>query len=54
MFLEIFIPALALALILIGIWKEEKLIAFEDKILDRLAWIVAKIIVWYRHNVKIR
>ena len=28
-----FISAVALALILIGIWHEEKLIAFEDKVI---------------------
>lgn len=31
-FLQTVIPAIALVLILIGIWKEEKLIAFENRV----------------------
>ena len=46
--LQTVIPAAALALILIGIWHEEKLIAFEDRIADRLAWLVAQVIVKHR------
>ncbi len=46
--LQTLIPAAALALILVGIWHEEKLIAFEDRIADRLAWLVAQVIVKHR------
>ncbi len=46
--LQTLIPAAALALILIGIWHEEKLIAFEDRIADRLAYLVAQVIVKHR------
>ena len=55
------ICAVALVLILIGIWHEEKLIAFEDRaweyIKDRAAYVVAKIYVKAKHlivNSKIR
>lgn len=48
--LQTVIPAAALALILIGIWHEEKLIAFEDRIADRLAWLVAQVIVRHRRR----
>ncbi len=48
--LQTVIPAAALALILIGIWHEEKLIAFENRIADRLAWLVAQVIVKHRRR----
>ena len=35
-------------LVLVGIAKEEKLIAFEEKVLDALANFIAKVIVAYR------
>ena len=42
----------ALALILTGIWHEEKLIAFEEKawdyIADRIGWLAAQIVITYR------
>lgn len=46
--LQTLIPAAALALILVGIWHEEKLIAFEDRVADRLAYLVAQVIVKHR------
>ena len=48
--LHALIPATVLALILVGIWHEEKLIAFEDYIADRLAWLVAQVIVKHRRR----
>ena len=38
----------ALILILIGIWHEEKIIKFEDKLADKLAWYIAQVIGNYR------
>lgn len=56
--LKMLVATIALVLILIGIWHEEKLIAFEEKILeyvkDRIAWCIAQIILWYRRNFKNR
>ena len=46
--LQTVILSLALVLILVGIWHEEKLIAFEDKIIDRFAYLVAQVIVRHR------
>ena len=40
--LVIIIGAIALPLILTGIWHEEKLIAFEDWLADRIGYIIAK------------
>lgn len=40
--IEIIICAAALVLILIGIWHEDKLIAFEDWLADRIGYIIAK------------
>jgi len=38
--IEITISTIALVLILIGIWHEEKIIAFEDKIFEKIkTWI---------------
>lgn len=56
--LKMLIATIALVLILVGIWHEEKLIAFEEKIFeyikDRIAWCIAQIILWYRRNIKNR
>lgn len=38
------------SLVLIGIVKEEKLIAFEDKILDKMAQRIAAVIVRHRRQ----
>lgn len=38
----IIIGAIALPLILIGIWYEDKVIAFEDWLADRIGYIIAK------------
>lgn len=38
------------SLVLLGIVKEEKLIAFEDKILDKMAASIAKVIVKHRRQ----
>lgn len=54
---EIIIGAIALALVLTGIWYEEKVIAFEDKAADRIGYIIARMIIRYRKlkvNIKIR
>lgn len=48
--LEIILSAIALVLVLIGIWHEEKLIAFEDRLLDRVLYYCAHVIVWYRNK----
>lgn len=37
-------------LVLIGVIKEEKLIAFEDKVLDKAAQAIAKVIVARRRH----
>ena len=41
-------------LVLIGIVKEEKLIEFEDKILDKVAELIAKVIVARRKEIEHR
>lgn len=46
--IETTLEALALILILVGIWNEEKVIAFEDKLADKLAWYIAQVIGNYR------
>lgn len=54
---EIIIGAIALALVLLGIWYEEKVIAFEDWCADRIGYHIAKAIIGYRlfkSKVKIR
>ena len=40
----------ALALILVGIWHEEKIIAFEDMLVDRFAYFLAQIINAHRRR----
>ncbi len=51
---------LALALILVGIWHEEKLIAFEERLwdflADRIGYIAARVYVTFRKkkNAKLR
>ncbi|MBO5123407.1 MAG: hypothetical protein J6B99_09655 [Oscillospiraceae bacterium] len=47
---EIILSAIALILILVGIWHEEKLIAFEDMLLDRIAYGCAHLVAWYRNK----
>ena len=42
------IAAIALALILTGIWHEEKLIAFEDRVADRIGYHIAQVIIRHR------
>ena len=37
-------------LVLVGIIKEEKLIAWEDKVLDKIARFIAKVIVAHRRT----
>jgi hypothetical protein len=49
--------AIALVLVLLGIWYEEKVIAFEDWCADRIGYHIAKAIIGYRlfkSKVKIR
>ncbi len=50
--LETAFLTLALALILVGIWHEEKLIAFEEKawdfIADRIGYIAARVYLTFR------
>ncbi|MBQ3497977.1 MAG: hypothetical protein IJA87_02490 [Clostridia bacterium] len=50
--LETALLTLALALILVGIWHEKKLIAFEDRlwdfISDRIGYIAARVYVAFR------
>lgn len=50
----IILGAIALVLILIGIWHEDKLIAFEDElweqVKDRTAYTVAHVVAWYRNK----
>jgi hypothetical protein len=50
----IILGAIALALVLIGIWHEDKLIAFEDelweRIKDRIAYAGAHVVVWYKNK----
>ena len=54
--IQMSIATLALVLILFGIWHEEKLIAFEDRlwdyIKDRTAYCVAQVIITYRRLSK--
>lgn len=45
-----FIEIVLVALVLVGIVKEEKLIEFEDKILDSIANSIAKVIVARRRE----
>lgn len=40
---------LALIAILFGIIHEEKLIAFEDWLADRIGYIAARVVIWFRH-----
>lgn len=51
---EIILSAIALVLVLIGIWHEEKLIAFEaelwERIKDRVLYYCAHVIVWYKNR----
>lgn len=50
----IILGAIALVLILIGIWHEEKLIAFEaelwERIKDRVLYCLAHVVAWYRNK----
>lgn len=46
--IETALEALALILILVGIWNEEKIIAFEDKLVDKLAWYTAQVVINFR------
>ena len=52
----IIISSVALVLILVGIWHEEKLIAFEnrlwDYIADRIGYCLAKIVIAFRRLIK--
>ena len=49
---EMLIATIALVLILIGIWHEEKLIAFEERlwdvIADRIGYALAQVVICYR------
>ncbi|MBQ5824847.1 MAG: hypothetical protein IIW48_08575 [Clostridia bacterium] len=42
------LAAIALALILTGIWHEDKVIAFEDRMADRIGYHIAQIIIRHR------
>ncbi len=46
--IQMAIATAALALILTGIWHEEKLIAFEDRIADRIGYLIAQVIIRHR------
>ena len=50
--LQIVFGVLALAVVLAGIWHEDKLIAFEDKVwdfvADRIGYIAARIVIAFR------
>lgn len=52
--LETVLLTLALALVLVGIWHEEKLIAFEDRlsdyICDRIGYYAAQVVIWHRRR----
>ena len=48
------IPFLAFIAILFGIIHEEKLIAFEDWIADRIGYIAAKVVIWFRTLLKMK
>lgn len=54
--IQMSIATIALVLILLGIWHEEKLIAFEDKmyeyICDRIGYCIAKVIIAFRRLTK--
>ena len=54
--IQMSIATLALVLILFGIWHEEKLIAFEDRlwvyIADRIGYCLAKIVIAFRRLTK--
>ena len=56
MVFKIVVCCLGLGAILTGIWYEEKLIAFEDRlweyIKDRIAYLIAKVIIWYRKHLE--
>ena len=39
-----------LVFVLVGIWYEEKFIKFEDKICDRLGYIIARVIIAHRRR----
>ncbi len=42
------VATIALALILVGILHEEKLIAFENKVADRIGYHIAQVIIRHR------
>ncbi len=44
------IPFLAFVVILFGIIHEEKLIAFEDWLADRIGWLAAQVVIKYRRR----
>lgn len=46
--LQMSIATIALVLILVGILNEEKLIAFEDRIADRIGYHIAQVIIRHR------
>jgi|GEM_PF-4966026 len=46
--LQMSIATIALVLILAGILHEEKLIAFEDRVADRIGYHIAQVIIRYR------
>lgn len=50
--LQIVFGVFALALVLTGIWYEEKLIAFEDRVwdfvADRIGYVAARIVIAFR------
>lgn len=56
MVFDIVVGCLGLCAVLTAIWHEEKLIQFEDwlweKIKDRIAYVIAKIIIWYRRHLE--
>ena len=46
------IEIILVAIVLLGIWHEEKLIQIEEKIKDGAAWCIAQVILWHRHKRK--
>lgn len=46
----IILQAVASVLVLVGIWNEEKLIEFEDRLLDRAAYRCACVIVKHKNE----
>lgn len=52
--IEIILSAIALVLVLIGIWHEEKLIAFEaelwERVKDRTLYSLAHVVVWHKNR----